>query len=175
MSRESATCPQFIYPTDKQCLNIYLAGKFSDGDRMEKLADRLQVELSACVTFRWWNYPQTPTDERGILESITVGNKEACGILDADLVIAIMDDPEYLYRETSTEIGICIGSKIPIFVVCPTTMDFSDPSTYPDWARNPFNHLSSRYFSDIDDIINHIEVRRHAPLYKHIKYKHNST
>ena len=149
MERAPLTCPEFTYPTTHPSLNLYLAGKFADKERMETLANRLEVELGADITFRWWSYPQKPVDERTHQESQMLGTLETEGILKADLVIALMDDPEYLYRGTSTELGICIGSRTPAFVLQSTTK--------AHWSRNPFNHLATAYFTDLEKLIQQVK------------------
>lgn len=40
-------------------------------------------------------------------------------VLESDVLVAIMDDPEYAYRGTFSEIGCALGANKPIIIFCP--------------------------------------------------------
>lgn len=90
-------------------MKLYLAGRFP----IKKEIGKLGEELEKCgieITTKWWDIEQTHSSNRSVEESTSVGTKELFGIVNADVVIAIIDDKDYAYRGTLTELGIALGN-----------------------------------------------------------------
>jgi nucleoside 2-deoxyribosyltransferase len=112
-------------------MKIYLAGRFSMKDKIAQLADELEKH-GIQITTKWWQIEQTQAIDRSCEESQSVGEKELNGVMLADAVVAIIDDKDYAYRGTLTELGIAIGNyramsksiKKSVFLI--TGKDFSN-------------------------------------------------
>lgn len=89
-------------------MKIYLAGRFPMKAELKKLGEELE-KSGIEITMDWWNFEQKNALERSSDESAEVGFKELMGVINADAVVAIVDDPSYAYRGTLTEIGIAMG------------------------------------------------------------------
>ena len=92
-------------------MKIYLAGKFSIKKEIGQLGDELE-KYGIGITTKWWDIEQKDAVNRSNEESISVGTKELSGIVNADAVVAIIDDKDYGYRGTLTELGIALGNFI---------------------------------------------------------------
>ena len=64
-----------------------------------------------------WTTNETPSRTPEILGNFA--KLDIDGVVNADCLIAIMDDPEYMYRGTFTEIGAAIAIGKKIYVYCP--------------------------------------------------------
>lgn len=86
---------------------VYLAGKFHDEEmpsRMKELTNK-----GFRITHNWTTNKDVPLTEAAILD--------INGVIDSDIVIAVMDDESYAYRGTFTEIGCAIGLSKRIIIV----------------------------------------------------------
>ena len=106
-------------------MKIYVSGKYDNKPTIKKIIIQLQ-SLGHTITHDW-----TMTDVKTELQN----NKDhdvypkyaindVIGVTQARLLIAIMDDPEYAYRGTFTEIGVALGQRakdkhMGIWIFCP--------------------------------------------------------
>ena len=69
-------------------------------------------------------------------------------VTSGQIEVAIMDDKEYAYRGTFTEIGCALGSGIPVIIFCPHSEDEM-------YARTNcfFCHPSIRHSSTWEDTL----------------------
>lgn len=99
----------------KKGMKFYLAGKY--GDR-ELLKEKIQEIKNLGYTPTWgWMEAETHSHEAGIMGYFA--KKDIDGVVDADFLIVVMDDRDYAYRGTFTEIGAALALKKPVFLYCP--------------------------------------------------------
>lgn len=106
---------------------FYLAGKFHEASCVRALAHALP---SGCtVTAPWYDFEQTNAAWRSNSESEVIGQKELDGVVNADYYVGIINDPDYAYKGTLTEMGIALGwhtakgtdPRTRVFLITPTT------------------------------------------------------
>lgn len=90
-------------------MKVYLAGRFPIKKEIGKLGEELE-KYGVEITTKWWDIEQAHASNRSTEESTIVGTKELSGIVNADVIIAIVDDKDYAYRGTLTELGIALGN-----------------------------------------------------------------
>ena len=96
---------------------VYLAGKYADRDGlMGAKRDQLK-ELGFEITHDWMTYELPGERTSDICGKYS--QADILGVKTADLVIAVMDDPEYAYRGTFCEIGAALALKKTIVVYTP--------------------------------------------------------
>lgn len=93
-------------------MRIYIAGKYDDYDSYNTFKKIIQ-ESGHTITYDWTirakqfrNIKKTSGDLQ------TDALLDINGVLEADITIAIMNDPAYVYRGTLTEIGASIARDI---------------------------------------------------------------
>lgn len=95
--------------------HFYLAGSYQGRQDLKPLIGDLMARGYECT----WNWPEAEVHGQ---DHTTMGHfaaKDIQGVLDADVVVAVVDDPSYAYRGTFTEIGCALGSGKPVIVFCP--------------------------------------------------------
>lgn len=116
-------------------MKVYVAGKWSDSESVSKIISELK-SMGIEITFDWPTYKnEMNEDEKHVGDYEVVNDKQVeqalkCrsvlgndadldvqGVLNANVVIAVMNDPHYAYRGTFTEIGIALGSKKEIIII----------------------------------------------------------
>jgi nucleoside 2-deoxyribosyltransferase len=96
-------------------MKIYVAGKWSDKKIIQSAMDCFKL-LGHQITYDW---TQNETQTRSSEELSKFAYLDMKGVMDADLLIAIMNDEKYEYRGTFTEIGGAIATGKKIFIYCP--------------------------------------------------------
>lgn len=99
--------------------SIYVAGAWYNRHELKKLMDRLASEHGFRITSTW------PGRETGINtpDKLALDAKmDLEEVANADMVLAVMEDPKYAYRGTFTEIGYALGQNKRVFIVCPGTV-----------------------------------------------------
>ncbi len=97
-------------------MKIYLAGKWGARIPIRKIMRELETEQKHEITHYW------PDNEDGDRSPQFLGkcaHDDIEGVRNADIVVVLMDDPEYAYRGSFTEIGAALALNKPVFVVCP--------------------------------------------------------
>lgn len=105
---------------------FYLAGKFTHKDTCNEKIQLLE-DLGFINT---WNWTQV---EKHNVDHETMGYyavKDIDGVVNADFLVVIIDDKDYAYRGTFTEIGAALAKKIPIYMFTPHDLDPTVP-IYP--------------------------------------------
>lgn len=89
---------------------FYMIGKFSTKD---DIAKRIKIveDMGLKVTHNWtlkenWTCPKSEQVENDIK-----------GVIDADIVIAIINNPNYHYRGSFSEIGAAIASGKTVYLI----------------------------------------------------------
>ena len=157
-------------------MKIYVAGKWSDSENISKAIDTIEHNMNNEITFNWTKFKKEQLNDEQISignydnfsdKQITLAKKstkelgrdsvlDIKGVIEAELVIAIMNDPEYAYRGTFTEIGAALSTNKHIFVFnknksskCMTNCFYWHPRIihFSSWEslKNAIEHLSWWY------------------------------
>jgi hypothetical protein len=103
----------------------YVAGKFMDFEKIRVVMTELKNE-GIEITHDWTqNEAATENRHYDICSGEDTkrmgmfGRYDVEGVKSADVLVVIMDQCEYPYRGTWTEVGVALGSDIPIILYCP--------------------------------------------------------
>jgi hypothetical protein len=88
-------------------MKIYLAGKFNEANNIRLVANMLPSSVT--ISAPWYDFEQADAAVRGAEETFIVGKKELDGVVTADYYVGIINDSEYPYKGTLTEMGIALG------------------------------------------------------------------
>ena len=130
-------------------MKLYLAGKWADRNgSMGQKRDSLRAAGHE-ITHDWMTF-EVPTRDhvhRGIMAV-----KDMEGVRAADAVVVVMDDGDYSYRGTFTELGGALMAKKPICMVAPEGDDFG-------FKQNVFwHHPAVSYVHDWESALRWLEV-----------------
>lgn len=95
--------------------HVFVATGFSQ----QKLAQDLMAALTTRgldITCDWTRPPPG-------LDAAQKAMADHVGVMDADVVIAVMTLPAYEYKGTWTEIGIALGARRPVLLISPFTKE----------------------------------------------------
>lgn len=95
-------------------MKIYVAGKYSDRDRVRYIHQNLK-EMGHEITVDWTNhdiYPNDATAER----LSQFAQDDVRGVKEADLYIGLMTIP-FEYKGAWVEMGLALGKGIPIYII----------------------------------------------------------
>lgn len=100
----------------KQHPTFYLAGAFNQKQFLNKLIQKIEKSTKLKCTWNW-----SKVEEQNTSREIFgyYAKKDIDGVVDADVFIAVFNDPNYSYRGTSTELGCAIGLEKDIFIYNP--------------------------------------------------------
>lgn len=87
---------------------IYIAGRFALKTQIGILGEQLEKKGYE-MSIKWWDIEQKHASDRTHDESFDVGLAEYLGVINADYVVALVDNADYPYRGTLTELGIAMG------------------------------------------------------------------
>lgn len=90
-----------------QFVKLYLAGKFQEKDSIRAIATALPA--THAITAPWYDFEQADAYVRSSEQSLQVGEKEMMGVVEAKYYVAIINDKQYPYKGTLTEMGIALG------------------------------------------------------------------
>lgn len=118
---------------------IYVAGGYKHRIKIRAFVCQLEVSGMFQQQRRWFDVEsgqETPAESaHADLEAVRA----------ADLVVAVMDDPEYAYRGTWTEVGAALALQKPVVIIGPNTTES---------ARNVFwHHKDVRHVPTIEDFV----------------------
>lgn len=91
-----------------ETLKVYVAGKFNDS-KLPQYINEIRNMDNVILTYDW-------TQNLGINQSDAAKN-DINGVLNADVLIAVMEDPNYEYRGTFTELGCALGLDKTVIIV----------------------------------------------------------
>lgn len=126
---------------DPSKVAIYVAGAWTHRAKIKVFMDRLRAARYQVIS--GWIERENGLNMPDNLEHDAQLDIEE--VTRADVFIAIMDDPEYAYRGTFTELGCAIALKKQIIIMCPGTAQpiFCDPvgsELYQTAARYEYSH-----------------------------------
>jgi nucleoside 2-deoxyribosyltransferase len=101
-------------------LRVYVAGCFFHKERFQDIATALRL-LGCTVVSGWMDRGRPDPTQRQAF-----ADKDLEELASADMLVAVMDEKEYDYRGTFTEIGFALGQGKSVIIVCPTRLVPSD-------------------------------------------------
>jgi nucleoside 2-deoxyribosyltransferase len=136
---------------------VYMAGGYLFHETIQKQIDEL---LMCCphtitITFDWTRHDKNKLsqDNKYMVQEYNqqVSDKEIQGVLDADLVIVNITDAKYDFIGTFTELGIALGAKKRIWLICPFEFDPESVKAH----RNVFysSSLIEKRFTKWSDVL----------------------
>lgn len=156
-------------------MKVYVAGKWSDSKNVAKIISELEM-MGVEITFNWPEYKELMSnDEQSVgeyenisVERISMAKKcvaslgrdavlDIQGVLNSDIVIAIMNDPNYAYRGTFTEIGAALGSKKQVYII--NKNDDSNSMTNCFYWHPDINHFKN--FDSLRETLNSLQLWYH--------------
>jgi len=103
-------------------MKVYIAGKFDDKEKIRKYMDQVE-NLGHKITHDWTNF-EVKNDPDNLLggdgENMSESAKyDINGVKECDVMIVVMEDKDYPYRGTFTELGCALGLEKTIVIWCP--------------------------------------------------------
>ena len=132
-------------------LKVYVAGKWGDRERILKRIREVEA-MGYEITYVW------PLDEHASFEN--AARNEINAVKRCDIFIAIMDDPDYSYRGTFTELGCALGLGKTVFVVSPPlpTYGMGESETYQCASNCFYKHPSIIHFDHWSRALERLET-----------------
>jgi nucleoside 2-deoxyribosyltransferase len=131
-------------------IKVYVAGSWTDRMNMKHHITRFS-NLGYEITHDWTESEKQHVDTRSIDQQCYCATLDINGVKDADVVVAIMDNPKYAYRGLNCEMGCALGLDIPVLIYNP------NPSSY--CSTNVFYwHGGVSRFIDLDELIESLSV-----------------
>lgn len=126
---------------NKNKTSIYVAGSWVERNQLKEIMNQFRSS-DFDITSDWPDYEQKHCEP---YECSLISGLDFQNIKRADVVVAVMTDPEYPYRGTNTEIGYAIGSGKKVIIVCDGKIEKSEDSD-----RYIFSHacMSNVFFWD---------------------------
>lgn len=122
-------------------MRLYVAGQWSKRNEISAAIEKLEA-IGHTITHNW-------TKAQHFRDKMDEAIADVNGVLAAEAVIVFMDDVNYPYRGSWTEIGVALGQKIPIYMI--TTAEFQKNQ------KNVFFHhpgISKKWH--LSEVIGHI-------------------
>jgi len=141
-------------------MKIYVAGAFVDKTEIRQFMDKVE-KLGNQITHDWTSYELVYNDHHE--RNIKCATADIDGVIDADLVIAIMTRDDYPYKGTKHELGAAFTmqrlalrgmvSKCPEVWAVVNGNYQTDPEHCPEFIKTCFSALISRWFTSTDQIL----------------------
>ena len=152
-------------------MSVYVAGKWGDSEKISKKIRELE-KLGISITLNWTKCKEENCNkEQQLIADDTLYNEpfdnkelnpvkhrkelqrdaeeEINAVRDANYIIAIMDDPEYTYRGTFTEVGASLGLNKTVFIY--------NPNEQSRCMTNCFYwHKNCRHYKDWEELKTYI-------------------
>ncbi len=103
-------------------MRIYVAGKWEEKSRV-RVAQQILRDVGHEITFDWTQQPSTEDEVELNRQCI----QDIKGVMSADAIVAVLiDEDTYLCDSANryVEIGIAIGSTIPVYILGEPREDF---------------------------------------------------
>lgn len=134
---------------DKLKLKVYIAGSFTEKDKMKTLIQQFQ-DRGYNITHDWTKSEVDTVSTRSREDNQLCAERDINGVKEADALVAIIDNPKYSYRGVSCELGCALGLGIPVFLC------HSVENSY--WASNVFHyHPGISHCKDIAGVWKQLE------------------
>lgn len=123
---------------------VYVAGKFNDRLRIHQLiTDEFSTDRFR-ITHDW-----TQTEDQ--VSPSVAALKDIEGVIHADVIVVIMDDPRYSYRGTFTEIGAALALRKRIMIYCPVEDSEAKTNCF-------FHHPRIEHFNSLDHLLETLKI-----------------
>lgn len=129
-------------------MSVYLTGGWPFRKELLEIFDQLKF-VKIPVISTWLH------DECGILNKEKMGEasvKYCCQLEQASVLVAVMNDEKYAYRNVWTEIGMALARNKKIIIVCNSSKPFSHRSMY----HTMFWHPDILHVKNIEDAVKKI-------------------
>lgn len=118
-------------------MKIYLAGKWTEKELFKKYMNDIE-HIGHTITHDWTSFEADLNNSKK-----SMADHDIKGVMTADAYISYMNDVDYSYRGTFTELGVALAIQrtnphYKIYVVCPSYFD--DKKAY--CITNCFFHSS---------------------------------
>ena len=124
-------------------MNIYVAGKYEDRDRVRFIHQCLK-EKGHTITIDWTNHDIYPND--AVQEKLSeFAQDDVWGVKEAELFIGLMITP-YEYKGLWVEMGVALGKGIPVDIIG----EAGKSCIF-------MNHPSVKIFKDIQDCLDNLK------------------
>lgn len=150
-------------------MRVYLAGAWTDRENLGAVMRRIE-EMGHTITQDWTTSEVDNIPDRTAEDRIRYARADISGVLEAELVIAVMNIDDYPYNGTRHEIGAtqamkemsrrlnsaCPGLCRPkhLWIVCnggnPGNLPYEK---VPKCMRSLFEYDADRYFETIDEVM----------------------
>jgi len=127
-------------------MKIFIGGSFNNRVEVRKYMDKA-IALGHVITHDWTSVVTQP-DSASRARTAKI-DQEA--VKDADVAIFIMDDPNYPYRGTFTELGMSIAYGKNIIIVNPLEKIAAMTNVY-------YHHPSIIHVKTWDDVVRELSV-----------------
>ena len=129
---------------------VWISGAWAHRERMGQLIDQVR-QMGYEITHDWTRLEKAPNpspQEMGMYAKFDID-----GVKNADVVVAVLEDPDYPYRGTFTEIGCALGANKPTHIVWPYSLETSEKNAQILF----FWHPDIIYFKSWDDFIDYLK------------------
>lgn len=99
---------------------LYVAGKWADRERLHGIIQDLRA-AGYEITHDWTQVEVEEGEQRTVEHQNKCADLDISGVRSADLVIVDMQDKDYAYRGSWTEIGCALGIRIPVWIIGPAS------------------------------------------------------
>lgn len=132
-------------------VKVYVAGKWGDRHIIADVICQLE-EKGIEITHNWTTSEVFDDDKKTEEYAVLYSELDIDGVRRADVMIAIITDPDYAYRGTCTELGAALGLRKPVYVI--------DPYDNSGFASNIFS--KHRLVKKVDHISELIAILLHS-------------
>ena len=122
---------------------FYVAGKYANKAELLTKVRQLEQHGWRC-TYKWMLQP-----EHGVDEMAEYAQQDLQGVREAEVFIAVLDDPTYAYRGTFVELGAALALRKTIVVY--------KPCKKAECYANCFlQHPLVFHYEDWDELVEHV-------------------
>lgn len=137
---------------------VYVAGCFHTREtEAVPLMNYIRDELGGTITHDWTSYELEYHD--WFDRSQRCAEADVRGVLEADVMVALLTQPDYPYKGTRTEMGVAMGARYVNPAKAPKlwVLGSVDPSKVhkdkvPDVLKTCFTALVDRFFTSMEDL-----------------------
>jgi nucleoside 2-deoxyribosyltransferase len=137
-------------------MKLYVAGGWKFRDEIAVVKTQFET-YGYTITSNWIDRENGLFTPENFENDANMDIKE---VTEADVLVAVMTDPEYAYRGTCTEIGCALGQNKPVVIICPgTSKKISDTKwEFSHYCqRNVFFwHKNITHVLNVDDAVAHL-------------------
>lgn len=96
-------------------IKLFVSGKWSDKEKVHQQIRELE-SMGCLITHDWTQVEQSNRDSKALGEYAAY---DINGVTQSNIHVVLMEDPEYAYRGTFTEIGAALALGKRVILMCP--------------------------------------------------------